>query len=224
MNDFFDKLNTLIRVKLSDLLGESKSTTHSDDKSSSQPIQQVAKDAENLRARVNDAIGYEDKLQSQIVDINKQLVTLNRQADDATEKGNEAMARYFIEKIQRLEERLVTLEKDLQEHQLLAQDLIQKVGTLEATIATIQEQKSTTSPVSDTTETPKNVADKFSEMVSDAQKRINTLGDRIKARKETLQSEIDAPLPTTSVTSSNAPTDSDIEDDLERRRNRLSKK
>ncbi|HRF98796.1 MAG TPA: PspA/IM30 family protein, partial [Aggregatilineales bacterium] len=151
MNDFFDKLNTLVRVKLSDLLGESKSTAHSDDKSSSQPIQQVAKDAENLRARVNDAIGYEDKLQAQIVDINKQLVTLNRQADDATEKGNEAMARYFIEKIQRLEERLVTLEKDLQEHQLLAQDLIQKVSTLEATIATIQEQKSPTSPVSDTT-------------------------------------------------------------------------
>jgi phage shock protein A len=224
MNDFFDKLNTLVRVKLSDLLGESKSTTHSDDKSSSQPIQQVAKDAENLRARVNDAIGYEDKLQAQIVDINKQLVTLNRQADDATEKGNEAMARYFIEKIQRLEERLVMLEKDLQEHQLLAQDLIQKVSTLEATIATIQEQKVATSPVSDTTETPKNVADKFSELVSDAQKRINTLGDRIKARKETLQSEIDAPMPTSSVTSSNAPTDADIEDDLERRRNRLSKK
>ncbi|MDX2078460.1 MAG: PspA/IM30 family protein [bacterium] len=224
MNDFFDKLNTLVRVKLSDLLGESKSTTHSDDKSSSQPIQQVAKDAENLRARVNDAIGYEDKLQAQIVDINKQLVTLNRQADDATEKGNEAMARYFIEKIQRLEDRLLILEKDLQEHQLLAQDLIQKVSTLEATIATIQEQKPATSPVADSTETPKNVADKFSELVSDAQKRINTLGDRIKARKETLQSEIDAPLPTSSVTSSNMPTDSDIEDDLERRRNRLSKK
>ncbi|HRF96059.1 MAG TPA: hypothetical protein PLZ51_12730, partial [Aggregatilineales bacterium] len=127
-------------------------------------------------------------------------------------------------KIQRLEERLVTLEKDLQEHQLLAQDLIQKVSTLEATIATIQEQKTATSPVSDTTETPKNAADKFSELVSDAQKRINTLGDRIKARKETLQSEIDAPLPTSSVTNSNAPTDADIEDDLERRRNRLSKK
>ncbi len=221
MNDFFDKLNTIIRVKLSDLLGESKPSTSSGDGSSS-TIGQVTKDAENLRERVNDAIGYEDKLQAQIADIHKQLGTLNRQADDATQKGNEAMARYFIEKIGQLQNRLATLEKDLHEHQLLAQDLIQKVNTLESTIADIQSQATTTSQNQDVV-VQKTTADKFSELVNDAQRRINALGDRIKARKDTLQSEVDMP-PVSTEPISNQSSEVEVEDDLERRRNRLSKK
>lgn len=221
MNDFFDKLNTMIRVKLNDLLGESKPTTASDTPPSAS-IGQVAKDAENLRVRVNDAIGYEDKLQTQIADIHKQLGTLNRQADEATEKGNEAMARYFIEKIGQLQNRLAMLEKDLHEHQLLAQDLIQKVSTLESTIADIQSQAPTTSQNQEGV-AQKTTADKFSELVNDAQRRINALGDKIKARKDTLQSEADAP-PVSSESLSNKPSEAEVEDDLERRRNRLSKK
>lgn len=221
MNDFFDKLNTLVRVKLSDLLGESKPTTVSGDTPPT-TMQQVTKDAENLRARVNDAVGYEDKLQAQINDIHKQLGTLNRQADEATQKGNEAMARYFIEKIEQLQTRLATLEKDLQEHQHLAQELIQKVAVLETTIADIQSQTSTTTPLPQETGVQKTTADKFSELVNDAQRRINALGEKIKARRETLQSEIE--MPTVTEIPSNKPSEGDVEDDLERRRNRLSKK
>jgi len=221
MNDFFDKLNTIIRVKLSDLLGESKPSASSGDGSSS-TIGQVTKDAENLRARVNDAIGYEDKLQTQIADIHKQLGILNRQADDATQKGNEAMARYFIEKIGQLQNRLAILEKDLHEHQVLAQDLIQKVSTLESTIADIQSQATTTSQNQDVV-AQKTTADKFSELVNDAQRRINALGEKIKARKDTLQSELEMPS-VSDVPLSNKPSDAEVEDDLERRRNRLSKK
>jgi len=221
MNDFFDKLNTIIRVKLSDLLGESKPSASSGDGSSS-TIGQVTKDAENLRARVNDAIGYEDKLQTQIADIHKQLGILNRQADDATQKGNEAMARHFIEKIGQLQNRLAILEKDLHEHQVLAQDLIQKVSTLESTIADIQSQATTTSQNQDVV-AQKTTADKFSELVNDAQRRINALGEKIKARKDTLQSELEMPS-VSDVPLSNKPSDAEVEDDLERRRNRLSKK
>ncbi len=221
MNDFFDKLNTLVRVKLSDLLGESKLTSASDDMPPT-TMQQVTKDAENLRTRVNDAVGYEDKLQAQINDIHKQLGTLNRQADEATQKGNEAMARYFIEKIVQLQNRLATLEKDLQDHRQLAQDLIQKVNILETTLADIQSQATT--PPTQATGVQKNAADKFSELVNDAQRRINALGDRIKTRKETLQSEIADDMPSVTEIPSDKPSDADIEDDLERRRNRLSKK
>jgi len=175
-----------------------------------------------LRARVNDAIGYEDKLQTQIADIHKQLGILNRQADDATQKGNEAMARYFIEKIGQLQNRLAILEKDLHEHQVLAQDLIQKVSTLESTIADIQSQATTTSQNQDVV-AQKTTADKFSELVNDAQRRINALGEKIKARKDTLQSELEMPS-VSDVPLSNKPSDAEVEDDLERRRNRLSKK
>lgn len=228
MNDFFDKLNTLMRAKLSDLMGDSKSssssTTSTDDP---QSLNQVAKDAENLRSRANSAIEYEDKLQRQIEDIHQQLATLNRQADEATLKGNEAMARHFIEKIQKLEARLAQLEKDLNEHRLLAQDLIQKVNTLEATIADIQTQQPTNQTESGST-AQKTVNDKFSELVTDAQKRIHDLSERIKGRKEALQSEMTSDAKLSSVkndiSTTSQPTEDDIEADLERRRNRLSKK
>ncbi|MCL4256628.1 MAG: PspA/IM30 family protein, partial [Anaerolineae bacterium] len=187
MNDFFDKLNTLMRAKLGDLIGDSKSSSASSTTDDPQSLNHVAKDAENLRSRANNAIEYEDKLEAQIDDIHQQLATLNRQADEATLKGNEAMARHFIEKIQTLEARLAQLEKDLGEHRLLAQDLIQKVNTLEATIADIQAQQ----PISQTdSTTQKTVNDKFSELVTDAQKRIHDLSERIKGRKEALQSEM----------------------------------
>lgn len=225
MNDFFDKLNTLMRAKLGDLMGDSKSSSVSSTTDDPQSLNQVAKDAENLRSRANHAIEYEDKLEAQIDDIHQQLATLNRQADEATLKGNEAMARHFIEKIQKLEARLAQLEKDLGEHRLLAQDLIQKVNTLEATIADIQAQQ----PISQTdSTTQKTVNDKFSELVTDAQKRIHDLSERIKGRKEALQSEMTSDVKPSSVKSdistTSQPTDDDIEADLERRRNRLSKK
>lgn len=225
MNDFFDKLNTLMRAKLGDLMGDSKSSSVSSTTDDPQSLNQVAKDAENLRSRANSAIEYEDKLEGQIDDIHQQLATLNRQADEATLKGNEAMARHFIEKIQKLEARLAQLEKDLGEHRLLAQDLIQKVNTLEATIADIQAQQ----PISQTdSTTQKTVNDKFSELVTDAQKRIHDLSERIKGRKEALQSEMTSDVKPSSVKSdistTSQPTDDDIEADLERRRNRLSKK
>lgn len=225
MNDFFDKLNTLMRAKLSDLMGDSKSSSLSHSSDDPQSLNQVAKDAENLRSRANSAIEYEDKLQRQIDDIHQQLTTLNRQADEATLKGNEAMARHFIEKIQKLEARLAQLEKDLNEHRLLAQDLIQKVNTLEATIADIQ----THQPINQADNTSqKTVNDKFSELVTDAQKRIHDLSERIKGRKEALQSEMKTEDTGSSINSDisipSQPTDDDIEADLERRRNRLSKK
>jgi len=225
MNDFFDKLNTLMRAKLGDLIGDSKSSSASPSSDDPQSLNHVAKDAENLRSRANHAIEYEDKLQREIDDIHQQLVTLNRQADEATLKGNEAMARHFIEKIQKLEARLAQLEKDLNEHRLLAQDLIQKVNTLEATIADIQAQQ----PTNQTDNTPqKTVNDKFSELVTDAQKRIHDLSERIKGRKEALQSEMTSDVKSSPVKNdismTSQPTEEDIEADLERRRNRLSKK
>jgi phage shock protein A len=221
MNDFFDKLNTLIRVKFNDLLGSSSQGDTADLPASARPIDRVAHDAEKLRERVNDAVGYEKKLQTQIDDIYKQLPILNRQADEATEKGNEAMARHFIEKINRLQDRLTTLEKDLAEHQQLAQDLMHKVNQLEATIADIQTQKASGESGTDDDVYQKNATDKLSDLVNDTQRRIQALGDKIMARKATLQTQSDD-LP--SPISSDAPTDADIDDDLERRRNRLSKK
>jgi len=223
MNEFFDKLNTLIRVKFSDLLGSSPQSDATDlsHQHSARPIDRVAHDAEKLRERVNDAVGYEKKLQSQIDDIYKQLPILDRQADEATEKGNEAMARHFIEKISHLQDRLTMLEKDLSEHQQLAQDLMHKVNLLEATIADIQAQKATGESGTDDAVYQKKATDKLSELVNDTQRRIQTLGDKIMVRKATLQTQTDETPPSIS---SDAPTDADIEDDLERRRNRLSKK
>lgn len=214
-----------MRAKLGGLLGDTPSSTHvSSDSDKPQSINQVAKDAENLRSRANHAIEYEYQLEAKIADIHKQLTTLNRQADDATLNGNEAMARYFIEKIQKLEAQLAQLERDLNEHRQLAHDLIQKVNTLEATIADIQSQQPSTqadNPIQ------KSVTDKFSELVNDAQKRIHDLGERIRGRKDMLQSELNTDIDVQSLSQNNAssqPSESDIEADLERRRNRLSKK
>lgn len=222
MNDFFDKLNTLVRAKLSDLFGDSSvSGTTSASEDAPSPDRMI-EDVEHLRSRVNHAIAYEDRLQAQIDDLHQQLATLNRQADEATLKGNEAMARYFIQKIQTLEARLNQLQKDLDEHRFLAQDLIHKVNILDATVADLQAQKQDVQANT----VQKTLHDKLSELVNDAQKRIHDLSERIRGRKEAIQSQIDD-VPSSAVADlamTSTPTEADIEADLERRRNRLSKK
>ncbi len=207
MSDWFEKLNTLVRSTVHDVLS---------DQSSIEPARRpkmnknVEKDIETLRQRINEAIEYEDDLQEQVNGLETAIGSLDQQADDAVEVGNEEQARHIIAQIQRTKQRLHMAQSDLDAHRLVAQELIQNVNLLEASVAETRrtEQAESDLAVEDAT----NALDKISIVMNAAHERIAASVNDVLKSKENAQAE---------------PTLADfdeVDDDLSARRDRLSRR
>lgn len=133
MSGLFEKLNVLLRAQLSGVIDDVTGRSPRGD--SRTPMKGAADSVEGLRERINQAIAYEDELERQIADIEREIATLNRQADDAVRDGKDAMARYYIEKVYRQEQRLEIYRADLDTHRLVAEELILAVNQLDAAFA-----------------------------------------------------------------------------------------
>jgi phage shock protein A len=200
MSDLFRKLNTLVKARINDALSSSTQPRHRDnDPPSLGP--EMDREIETLRERINAAIEYEDQLQAQVNALVSEVASYDHQADEAVAQGKEAQARHLIERMQWAQRRLEMARADLAQHQLVAQDLIQRVNLLEASVADARQT---------TDEQPDENA--LSDVVKGAQERIKGMGDLIKARED-LNDEQQPPADEKAV-----------DDDLGQRRNRLSKR
>lgn len=209
---------------------------------------------DDLRKRINEAIEYEDKLQRQIDAMRDEIATLNRQADESINKGNEAMARHFVARIQRTEQRLEMIEGDLNAHRLIAEELITQVNLLDSALADARyrEEKPTdevsSEPVGSVAipvDVPDSELDADSKAApdSDASARPESMGqaaldrfdsifrstqEKINQLGETIQKKRDESV--TEIDQSGEPStetvvdEAAIDDDLSARRNRLMKK
>lgn len=210
MADLFKKLNTLVKAKVNDALG---------DLTSGLPRisggRNLDQDVAGLRERINQAIEHEDTLQAKIRSQQAEIAGLDQRADEAVKQGNEALARHLIEQMQRVQQRLTMTESDLRAHQLVAQELIQKVNLLEATVADVQrtETQEAVQPALDSN----SAADRLSQILSETRDKLSSVGEKVTAAKEAteanLASEIEEPVD-----------DASVDDDLEVRRTRLSKR
>jgi chromosome segregation ATPase len=196
MNDLFKKLNVLVKSSLNDLVGEGSS------RPSSAP-RRLGKDIDRevaaLRQRVNDALDYEDELKTRIATLEDEVARFDEQADEALRQQREEQARYVVEQMQRSQQRLTMARADLREHQLVAQELMQRVNTLEAYVAEARRAQQDASEAAS-----------------------GGLADTLRSVREKLTRE--ALPPQDSVEEHRAPDVKAIEDDLERRRQRLSKR
>lgn len=205
MNDLFKKLNTLVRAQVSDALTPRPRTTHD-------PLgKKLDDDVESLRERINQAIEHEDKLQAQVATLHADIARLDQQADEAVEQGNDALARHLIAQMQRSQQHLAMVESDLREHQIVAQELIQRVNLLEATVA---DKRYEEQQAGDDAEASVDTArDRVSHVVREVRDKIAEMSDRIAARQEVNPSLTDTPQE-----------EEQVDSDLEARRNRLSKR
>lgn len=206
MEDLIKKLNVLVKATLNDALtGDSrrnKLVTPGSDKPSA--IQEGNQQIMQLRQRIKETLAFEDELQKQIQLLQSQITDWDVQADAAVKDGDEAKAHYAVEQMQRVQERLAVAQSDLTAHERVTQELIYHVNTLEAAVdAATQKQ-------ADESATAGAATEKVSGVLKDMRDKVLELRDQITAREEV----------------SSQPTETQpepVEDDLAKRRQRLSK-
>jgi phage shock protein A len=196
MDDLFKKLNVLIKSSLHDVVGDDPSR-----RTASPPRlgRDIDREIAALRQRVNDAAVYEDELKARITTLEAEIARVDQQADEAVEQRREEQARYLIEQMQRAQQRLTIARADLREHQLVAQELLQRVNMLETYVAEARRQQPTA---------PETSAGGLADLLRSARDKL-AREPQVEPRREMKTESVDGQA---------------VEDDLERRRQRLSKR
>lgn len=145
MSDLLKKLNTLVRSNLSDLTPSLPRFERSPN---------LDRQVSELRDRINSALEHEDQLQATANTLRAEVERLDQQADAAVAQGQDAQARHILEQMKRAQQRLDIAESDLAMHQRVAQELIQRVNLLEATVADSKAAQNTPAPVATETASP----------------------------------------------------------------------
>ncbi len=203
MSDLFKKLNTLVKAGINDFLGDDLRGSIRKALDPEKLGKNIDREIAALRQRINEAVEYEESLRARVQALQTEVARWDQQADEAVAAGNDSAARYAIEHMQRAEQRLNMAQSDLREHQLVTQELIQRVNTLEATVADARRSQA---------EPPPQTAERgLSDVLRDAREKIAQMGDLVTAKSQ--------PEPV-----GEEPVDDEVvEDDLARRRERLSK-
>ncbi len=209
MSDLFKKINTLLKSSVNDVIGDGES---SDPRRRSFVLgKNIDRELGALHQRINEAVAYEGTLQAKVAAVQDEIARLDGQADEAVRQGNEAQARYLIDQMKRSEQRLRMAESDFREHQLVTQDLIQRVSALEMAVAEAKHAQAnqSTQPIQDS-------AAPLLDVLKNTREKIAGMDDLLSAQEEINTSLMDKD---TSSVSPNS-----IEDDLAARRDRLSKR
>jgi hypothetical protein len=206
MTDLFTKLNALIRAGLRDIVGDAPLNLDALRRalSAGRLGSDLDKEVAVLRQRVNDAIAYEDQLIARVQEFQAQVESLDAQADDAVQAGHEDTARALIAQMRRTQQRLAMAESDLREHRFVTQDLLQRVNMLEAIVAEAH--------------VPRQPA----QADTPAEDQDPSLASVLRGARE----QLDRDVQTAPATGTAAPISADsksVEDDFERRRQRLTK-
>ncbi len=196
MNDFFKKLNVLIKAGINERI--------SGDEPHPRMSKTVEGDLASLRERVNDAVAYEDQIKARIRQFEDEAAGWDRRADEAVARGDDDNARYAIEQMRRAEQRAAVAQSDLREHQRVTQDLIQRVNTLDSAAAETRRSET-----------------------GDAAPDDGLLNNVLRETREKIASLADLAAAQQNLQTPEAPAHEDeaaVDDDLERRRQRLSKR
>lgn len=219
MNDLFKKLNVLLKSSVHNV-GQAEDA-HSEKRSQQLPSMMsgnLEREVLALRERINEAVRYEDELTNRVRQYEAEAARWDRQADDAVAQGSDEGARYAIEQMRRAEQRAVMAGSDLRAHQVATQDLIQRVNTLEAAVAdALREQaaQAAAQPAEQEVSVinlPENLhLPDLGNVLRETREKILSLGELAAAQRE--------------GGSEQQPEDNNaaVDDDLEARRQRLSK-
>lgn len=202
MNDFFRKLNVLVKSSLNELLDTERGVR----RARISP-EALGGDVKLLRQRVDDALKYEGELAARVDSLEAEVERVDLMADEAMAQGQDDVARRHVEELQRLQNRLAMAESDLREHRLVTQELIARVNQLEAVIEEARKQE----PV-DTAEPLERASQMMGDVLREMRERIHEMSEAVSPPESKPQVEV-------------PPADDEaVDDDLARRRERLSKK
>jgi phage shock protein A len=225
MDDFFRKVNVLVRAGLNDLLG--------DEGAGRQPAgalrpDKLGKDVDReiaaLRERINQALDYEDKLQARLGALQAEAARWNEQIDTFIQQGRDDSARHAAGQFQFTQQRLAMAESDLREHQLVTQELILRVNELDAAVADARQREAAASgpdaaPAAPGEAAAQSASRLVSDVLRDMREKMAELGEMVSAQGAP-SDQAAAP----DAASANTVDSQSVDDDLAQRRDRLSKK
>jgi phage shock protein A len=213
MNDLFKKLNTLVKASLNDVLGDDRPAGERRRLAPERLGKDIDREVAMLRQKINDALQFEDELVGRVNTLQAEVARWDEQADQAVASGDEAGARYAIDQMNRAQQRQSMAESDLREHRLVTQELISRVNTLDAAVADARRSQPEDQPDARESSESAQPVNLLSDVLRDAREKISQMGDLVSA-KEALNNP---PAPEAQ------PDQQAVEDDLEARRQRLSK-
>jgi phage shock protein A len=217
MNDLFKKINTLVSATINEVLGETSSRAKS--LTPANLGKDIDREVAALRQKINDALEHETYLQKQLASLDSEIARWDSQADEAVAQGSDSTAKYAISQMQAAERRRAFTESDLNEHRVVTQELIQKVNMLEAAVADARQQQASQTPPPEE-EQGRSPSRAMSDVLRDTREKIAQMGDLISAKEEqsgTKTEQSGAPV------ENPAANPQQVDDDLDRRRQRLSK-
>jgi phage shock protein A len=215
MNELFKKLNVLVKAGVNDLLGNQPATKRPRRLRPEQLGKDIDREITALRQRINEALTYEDELQARVQSVRSEVTRWDQQADDAVAAGNDTAARHAIDQMQSAQKRLAMAESALHEHRVVTQELISRVNMLEATVADARraQDESAAEPDESQGASLESAGQVLSDVLREAREKIGTMSSLINAPQHS---------PPASAPEGTTPAQS-VEDDLARRRERLSK-
>lgn len=226
MSDLLDKLNTLLRANLGNLFGSSGSTDHPPRLPEKITPEMLGKDIDReisaLRRQIDSAISEEDRMKNRLNTSQTELADLDKKADQALERGDEAGARQIVQNMQRLRAKIRQMEQELDRHQGATFDLIQHVNTLESMVSDarreLAEKEGTATPPPpppvDQQETGRTAGGVLSDVLRSVREKVEEIITPRPAESGTGTPPSGTPTPETS--SQPAPTSSKVEVKTER--------
>ncbi len=221
MNDLFKKLNLLIRSSLNEALGAELPLAELRRRLTPDRLgPDIDHEVMALRQRINEALDYETQLQAKVDALQSEVARWDQQADEAVMAGNDAAARHAIVQMRRAQERLALARADLDDHQRVAAELIDRVNLLEAVAAEAKLAQEQTAageagePAEQETQRPPLNVPPLAEVLRGAHEKIGQMGDLLATQNEIAAASTKPPAPSE---------DAAADDDLAARRQRLSK-
>jgi phage shock protein A len=190
-----DKLNTLIRSRVQGAIDDLNPRRRDQPL---KPGKNIDRDVAALRQRINQALDDEDRMTAEIDALQRQVADWDQQADRALTRGDEAAARHAVRQMQLVRQHQTMLEADLAQHRYATSELISRVNELEARAAEARQ------PSKDAVKPEDPNEESLSARISQAR---SAAAPQPRAAKPDTPAQVDEQM---------------IEDDLARRRARLS--
>lgn len=229
MNDFLKKLNVLIRANVGEALSPAGTASAGSAPRSPAPLgQEIDREIDRLRQRIDDALAYEDVLRRRLAELDQEIAQWDGQADRAVEAGDDAGGRYAITQMRRVEARHAQLERDLQQHRAAAQEFIAQVEQLEGYVAQQRERATQNQASNSATEVDRQT-------ISDTGNLNPSLAERVRNAVDSVQQAVEHARASTQTARESSPEggeteqdapplpERDLEGDLDRRRQRLQR-